>query len=487
MSSIDPPPVAADLDPQDWDAARAQAHRMLDDALDYMQQIRERPVWTQMPDAVREGFLGALPRGPSDLADVHQTFMDTVLPYAVGNTHPGFMGWVHGGGNVAGMLGDMMASALNANLGGRDHAPVEVERQVTRWMAELFGFPKTAGGLFVTGTSMANLIGVLAARTEALGRASRAKGVAMSDKALVAYASAAAHGCVAKALDIAGIGSDQLRLIPPAPDGGLDVGYLAQAISCDRAKGLRPFLIVGTAGSVDTGAIDPLAALAQVARREGLWLHVDGAFGALARLSPELSPLLDGIQWADSIAFDFHKWGQAPYDAGFILTRDADKHRAAFATATAYLKREASGLAGGEPWLCDFGPDLSRGFRALKVWYAFKTYGADAIGQTILQSCRLATYLAERIDAEPELERLAPAPLNIVCFRYRACDEANAAIVAALQAGGLAAPSSTMIDGQLAIRAAIVNHRTRAEDIDILLTETLRLGRLVTGRRRASA
>jgi aromatic-L-amino-acid decarboxylase len=486
MSSIDPP-VAADLDPEDWAAARAQAHRMLDDALDYVQQVRERPVWRPMPDAVRGSFSGALPRAPSDLAEVHQSFMDTVLPYAVGNTHPGFMGWVHGGGNVAGMLGDMMASALNANLGGRDHAPVEVERQVTRWMADLFGFPKTAGGLFVTGTSMANLIGVLAARTEALGRGSRAKGLAGGDKALVAYASAAAHGCVAKALDIAGVGSDQLRLIAPGADGGLDVGALGQAIARDRAKGLRPFLIVGTAGSVDTGAIDPLAALAQVARREGLWLHVDGAFGALARLSPELSPLLDGIQWADSIAFDFHKWAQAPYDAGFILTRDADKHRAAFATAAAYLKREASGLAGGEPWLCDFGPDLSRGFRALKVWYAFKTYGADAIGRTIAQSCRLAAYLAQRIDAEPELERLAPAPLNIVCFRYRTCDEGNAAIVSALQEGGLAAPSTTMIDGQLAIRAAIVNHRTRAEDIDILLTETLRLGRQFTGRAKASA
>ena len=182
----------------------------------------------------------------------------------------------------------------------------------------------------------------------------------------------------------------------------------------------------------------------------------------------------------NSIAFDFHKWGQAPYDAGFILVRDAAKHQAAFATTAGYLRREAKGLAAGAPWPCDFGPDLSRGFRALKVWFAFKTYGADAIGASILNTCRLGAYLAACVDAEPQLERLAPAPLNIVCFRYRAqtdSDRLNRAIVEQLQISGVAAPSTTMINGALAIRAAIVNHRTRARDVDLLVAEVLRLGR----------
>jgi glutamate/tyrosine decarboxylase-like PLP-dependent enzyme len=200
-------------------------------------------------------------------------------------------------------------------------------------------------------------------------------------------------------------------------------------------------------------------------------------------LSPELAPLVDGIEQADSLAFDFHKWGQAPYDAGFVLVRDGQKHQAAFASTAAYLQREAQGLAAGAPWPCDFGPDLSRGFRALKVWLAFKTYGADAIGATILNTCRLGAYLAARVDAEPELERLAPAPLNIVCFRYRASgdqDALNNRIVVALQESGVAVPSTTKLDGRLAIRAAIVNHRTKARDIDLLVAEVLRLGRALS-------
>jgi len=476
---------SADLDPEDWASARVQAHRMLDDMLDHMQGVREGPVWRPMSDAARAAFAGPMPWAGEGLEAAHADFMDQVLPYAVGNTHPRFMGWVHGGGNLAGMLAEMLAAGLNANLGGRDHAPIEVERQVSRWMAELFGFPQGASGLFVTGTSMANLIAVLAARAAALGPDARIEGVGEAGTGLTAYASAAAHGCIAKALDIAGLGSAALRLIPAAPDGGLDCAALAEAVAADRAAGLDPFLIVGTAGSVDTGAVDDLAALADIAARERVWLHVDGAFGALAMLAPELKPLLSGIERADSIAFDFHKWGQAPYDAGFILMRDAERHRAAFAVAAPYLERRPRGLAAGEPWPCDFGPDLSRGFRALKVWFAFKTYGAAAIGEAIARTCRLARDLGARVDAEPALERMAPVPLNIVCFRFRgqnpsATDKLNAEIVVRLQESGLAAPSTTILEGRLAIRAAIVNHRTRSDDVHFLVDEVLRLGRDLT-------
>jgi glutamate/tyrosine decarboxylase-like PLP-dependent enzyme len=471
--------LAPDLDPDDWAAARAQAHRMLDDMLDHMQGLGDGPVWRAPPPEVRGAIREPLPRGPEPLDRVHRTFRDLVLPYGVGNGHPRFFGWVHGGGNLVGALADMLAAGLNANLGGRDHMPIEIERQVTRWMAELYGFPPEASGLFVTGASMANLIAVLIARSQTLGVASRQTGLT-SGEGLTAYVSRMGHSCLPKAMDIAGLGSQALRLVATDAEGRMDMSALAEAIARDRAAGRRPFLLVGTAGGVETGAIDDLAALADVARAQGLWLHVDGAFGALAKLSPELAPLLDGIERADSIAFDFHKWGQAPYDAGFVLVRDGAKHQAAFASQAGYLQRQTEGLAAGAPWPCDFGPDLSRGFRALKVWFAFKTYGADAMGATILNTCKLAAYLAARVDAEPELERLAPAPLNIVCFRYRAdadIDGLNSRIVTALQLSGAAAPSAAVIDGRQAIRAAIVNHRTKAQDIDRLVAEVLRLGR----------
>jgi hypothetical protein len=202
------------LDPDDWAAFRAQAHRMLDDMLDYVRDIRARPVWQPMPDAVRARFHASVPEAPSSLAAVHGDFLRDILPYAAGNVHPGFMGWVHGGGTPVGMLAEMLAAGLNANLGGRDHAPIEVERQIIAWMRRIFGFPESASGLFVTGTSLANLIGVLIARDAELGFEVRCAGVAASSKRLAAYASVAAHSCIAKALDMAGIGSDALRAIP---------------------------------------------------------------------------------------------------------------------------------------------------------------------------------------------------------------------------------------------------------------------------------
>lgn len=466
------------LDPSDWHELRVQGHRMLDAMLDYLEHIRERPVWQPIPQEIRALFHEALPSQPSDLAAVHDVFMHDILPYAAGNAHPGFMGWVHGGGTPVGMLAEMLAAGLNANLGGRDQIPIEVERQVLQWMRELFGFPEAASGLFVTGSSMANLIAVLVARTAALGTSVRQQGVAGGDKRLVAYTSAGAHGCIAQAMDIAGLGINALRIIPMNDEFQMDVIALARAITVDRDAGLSPFIIVGTAGTVDVGAIDSLDTLADVAHREGLWFHVDGAYGALAMLSPELAPRLAGLTRADSIAFDFHKWGQVPYDAGFILVRDGVLHHDTFASPSAYLRRESRGMAAGSPWPCDFGPDLSRGFRALKTWFTIKVYGAEKLGEMIAHTCALAQYLKLRIEQTPMLELLAPVALNIVCFRYLCADadQVNARIVVALQESGIVAPSTTSINGQFAIRAAIVNHRTCARDIDALLNATLALG-----------
>ncbi|HXA38217.1 MAG TPA: pyridoxal-dependent decarboxylase [Phenylobacterium sp.] len=473
---------APSLDPQDWDDLRAQGHRMLDDMFDNMATLRERPLWQAPTPAQRGRYRAELPRAPGALADAHAQFMADVAPNGSGNRHPGFMGWVQGGGTAVGMLAEMLAGGLDANLGGRDHMPIEVERQVVAWMAELFGFPADASGLFLTGTSTANLCAVLVARDRALGADVRHTGV--RDVKVVAYASKGVHSCIVRAMDMTGLGWDRLRLIETDAQHRISLPALEAAIAADRAAGLQPFLIVGTAGSVDVGAIDDLDGLADIARREGAAFHVDGALGALGIISPQVAPRLKGIERADSLALDFHKLGQVPYDAGFLLVRDAAAHKRTFTySEAAYLRHAERGLAGGEFWPCDYGPDLSRGFRALKVWFSLKTYGLDALGAVIGRTCDLAQALADRVAAAPELELLAPVALNIVCFAYRGGD--NAAIVADLHEAGRVAPSTTTLAGRTAIRAAIVNHRTELQDIEALVEGVLALGRAQAAAREA--
>ena len=465
---------ADSLDPENWDELRAQGHRMLDDMFDNLETLRERPLWQAPTPEQRARYRAALPRRPGRLEDAHAQFMADVAPYGSGNRHPGFMGWAQGGGTAVGMLAEMLAAGLDANLGGRDHMPIEVERQVALWMAELFGFGPEASGIFLTGTSLANLCAVLVARDRALGADVRHTGV--RDVRVVAYASKGVHSCIVRAMDMTGLGWDRLRLVETDADHAISLPALEAAIAADRAQGLKPFLIVGTAGTVDVGAIDDLAGLADIAEREGAAFHVDGALGALGVLSPAIAPRLKGIERADSLALDFHKLAQAPYDAGFLLVRDAAAHKRTFTySEAAYLRHAERGLAGGEWWPCDFGPDLSRGFRALKVWFTLKTYGLDALGEVIGRACDLAADLARRIEASEELELLAPVGLNIVCFGYVGAD--NAAIAADLQEAGRVAPSTTTLGGKTAIRAAIVNHRTGPEDIAALVDGVLALGR----------
>ena len=476
------------LDPVDWTGFRQQAHRMLDDMLGYTENIRDYPVWQAIPNEVRAHFREALPSMPTSLAKVHEEFMTTILPFAARNAHPGFLGWVQGGGTPVGMMAEMLSAGLNANVGGRDQIPLDVENQVIGWMRALFGFPPEATGLFVTGTSMANFIAVVVARDARLGCDVRRQGISQNAQKLTAYASVAVHGCIGRALDFAGLGSDALRLVPVDSRQRIDLKALKEAIAADRDAGFNPFLVIGTAGTVDTGAIDDLAGIAEICAEEKLWFHVDGAYGALAMLAPELAPRLKGIELADSLAFDFHKWAQVPYDAGFILVRDGTRHKQAFTSSSAYLTREEHGMSAGSPWPCDFGPDLSRGFRALKTWVTLKVYGINAIGAVISHTCELARYLESRIVASAELELMASVELNIVCFRYRFAapgdsttaehsDQLNRKIVIQLQESGAVAPSTTLIAGQLAIRAAIVNHRTTRAELDTLVEATLAAGR----------
>jgi glutamate/tyrosine decarboxylase-like PLP-dependent enzyme len=458
------------LDPSDWTSLRALGHQMMDDMIDHLAGLRDQPVWQPMPAAVRAGFQAPMPQEPAPLAAVYEAFKRDIQPYVTGNTHPRFFGWVHGGGNAVSMLAALLTDAMNANCGGRDHAGLVVERQVIAWSAGMLDMPASTSGVLLTGSSMANFVAVLCARYRALGPEVRVLGLRGME--LKAYAAAGAHRCVAGAMDMAGLGKDALRLIPVDADGKMDLRLLAAAIEADKAQAKIPFLIIGTAGSVDTGAVDDLAGLRAVADAHGLWFHVDAAFGALAALSPKFKPLLAGIEAADSVAFDFHKWAQVTYDAGCILVRDGDLQLAAFAQATNYLAASRRGLAGGAPWACDLGPDLSRGFRALKIWMTLSAYGAAALGGVVETTCELAQYLGQRVQEDERLELLAPVTLNIVCFGVRGSVDVEE-LVADMQEGGEFAPSTTKVNGRPAIRVAIVNHRTEQADIDALLADVL--------------
>lgn len=474
-----PAPLPDHLDPADWTGTRALAHRALDDMFDWLEGARARPVWEQMPPESRAALRLPLPREGAPLDTLYADFQRLILPHGAGNEHPRFMGWVNGGNTAAGILAELLVAIFNPNCGGRDHAAIEVERQVIAWAAEAVGFPPSAGGLLITGSSMANMVAVLVARRAALGAEVRAAGLRAAP--LTAYCSVAAHGCLPRAMDMAGLGTDALRLIPTGPDHRMDMAALEAAIAADRAAGHHPFLVVGTAGTVDVGAFDDLAAAGEIARRHGAWFHVDGAFGATCAFSDARRGLLAGLENADSLAFDFHKWVQAPYDAGCVLVRDRALQLETFAQNLAYLEKSPRGIAGNPPWPRDMGPDLSREFRALKVWMTLRAYGAAGIGRVVDRCCAVAAHLAARVATEPTLELLAPVPLNIVCFRVATgaadLNAFNNDLVADLHESGIAAPSTTTLDGTLAIRAGIFNHRSTPADADALVDGLLMLAR----------
>ena len=471
------------LDPADWSTFRAQAHRMLDAAVDRMASYREGPVWNPFPAALQETYSVPLPTAGLG-AEATQAHLTALLPYGVGNTHPRFFGWVHGSGTPGNLMADITAAAINANLGGRDHGAMYVEKQVVNWCRELFQFPATSSGLIVSGTSIATVIALKAARDRCFDFSSRKTGLQnTSIGQLVGYTSAQTHSCVARAFDILGLGSDALRKIGVNERFEIDTTALKEAIAQDRAAGLMPFVIVGTAGAVNVGAIDDLETLADIAQTEKLWLHIDGAFGALGVLSERLRPRLSGLQRADSLAFDFHKWLHVNYDAGFILMRSEESHRRAFSERPEYLKGAERGLAAGNPWPVEYGPELSRGFRALKVWTQLAEHGTAKLGALITQNCEQAAYLGDLVDAHPQMERVAPVAMNICCFRYqaenqdiKATDALNDEIVVQLQIQGIAAPSTTMVNGRTAIRVNITNHRTTRADLDFLVQQVHRTG-----------
>ena len=475
------------LDPDDWNEMFALSHRIVDDAVEFLRHVRDRPVWRDMPVDVRSFFTAALPRVPEPLADVYREVSENLMPYPMGNIHPRFWSWYMGSSNYTGAIGDFLAAIQGSNLGGGNHAAALMDQQVIGWCKEMVGFPASSSGTLVSGGSMANIIGLTVARNVKADVDVRERGVRAIAKPLRFYGSDQIHSCHRKAIETLGLGNQALRRIPSDSGLRIDLSALRAAIAEDRAAGFQPACLIGTAGTVNTGAIDDLRGLARLAREEDLWLHVDGCIGALIAIAPENAFRVEGIEEADSLSLDPHKWLHVPFEAGCVLIRDAAAHRSAFAVTPEYLEPTARGLASGD-WLNDYGLQTSRGFKALKIWMSLKEHGVEKFGRLIDQNIAQAHYLSDIIEAAPLLELVAAANINIVCYRYRpagmdhaALKAVNTEIMLRLQEEGVAAVSDTTIHGEHCLRAAINNHRTKRDDLELLVRETIRIGNDIVG------
>jgi glutamate/tyrosine decarboxylase-like PLP-dependent enzyme len=474
------------LDPENWEELRQLGHQMLDDMLDWLQTLRERPVWQPVADEVKARFRQSLPLESQNPREVYKDFLTDVLPFPTGNQHPRFWGWVHGTSTPFGMLAEMLAAGMNSHVGFGEHSAVYVEKQVIDWCKEMLGFPPEASGILASGCTMANVTGLTVARNAKAGFNVQQQGLQNSNSNLILYGSSETHSSVQKAIELLGLGNESLRRIPVDSDFRIDLAALKKAIAEDRARGLKPFCVVGNAGTASTGAIDDLNSLADVCEAEDLWFHVDGAFGALAALSPQYRPILKGMERADSLAFSLHKWTSMPYEVGCALIRHPDKHHQSFSATGAYLLPLSRGVASGI-WFMEYGVQSSRGFRALKVWMSIKENGINKYRRLIEQNISQAAYLASLIEASPDLELLAPVTLNIVCFRFvkrnlaeDQLNELNRELLVRLQESGVAIPTYTTINGKFAIRCSMTNHRSRREDFELLIDNVVRIGKEIT-------
>lgn len=470
------------LDPHDWEEVSEIGQRMLSEMMQYLKNISSKPVWTKVPEEIKEQFEQPLPVEPQPLTEVYEEFKETILPFSLGNTHPRFWSWVIGTGTVEGMLAEMLAAGMNSNVGIGDQSPMYVDKQVVNWCKEMMGFPAESSGALVNGASTANLNALITARN-AMSDYIRIRGIQIYSGKLVMYASAETHSSIQKAAEIIGIGSEAVRKVNVNEQYEMDIQHLEELIRKDKIIGNIPFCVVANVGTVNTGAIDPLQEIFMVCMKYNLWFHIDGAFGALAKLLPEYSNKLMGIELADSIAFDLHKWMYMPYDVGVVLVKNENKHRQAFAQHPDYVLYHDRGIAAGPEPPFDFGFDMSRGFKALKVWMSLKEHGIKKYRRLIRQNIRQAKYLEQLISEQTSLELMAPVNLNIVCFRYNPgmmmkgeLSELNKEILMRLHEAGIVAPSYTKLNQEYCLRVAIVNHRSKMKDFDLLVKEVLRIG-----------
>lgn len=482
--------------PLEIDAAtfRALGHRLVDDLAALLDSIPQRPVTRgQSPAAIRKalGLGGSLPENGCDPAPLLETATRLVFEHSLFNAHPKFFGYITSSPAPIGILADFVAAALNANVGSFILAPAatEIESETVRWIAELIGYPADCGGLLVSGGNMANIVCFLAARAAKAGWNIREHGVAGGNgRTLRIYCSAETHTWISKAADISGLGTEAIRFLPVDDDLRMDVGRLRRAIESDVADGDIPFLVVGTAGSVSTGTVDPLPEIAAICREHQLWFHVDGAYGGFAAAIPDAPPDLRGLAAADSVAVDPHKWLYAPVEAGCSLVRRPETLRNAFTYHPPYYHFEDQATN-----YVDYGPQNSRGFRALKVWLALRHVGAAGYRAMIADDMRLSRTMAEAVERHLDLERLTQA-LSITTFRYvpsdlrsslgkpdteRHLDAVNRELLDRVQRDGEAFVSNAVIRGRYALRACIVNFHTSKSDVEALPEIVARIGRTV--------
>jgi glutamate/tyrosine decarboxylase-like PLP-dependent enzyme len=471
------------LDPDNWEEMRGLAHGMIDDAIARLQGLRDGPVWQPMSPAKKREFEGPPPMKATPLETVYADVTETLYPHAMGNIHPRFWGWYMGAGCLTGALADFLAAIDGSNLGGGNTGATQVDQQVTDWLRQMMGFPKGASGTLVNGGSMANIVGLTAARNAMADVDLHQHSVADIAASLRFYASDQVHSCHMKAMNLLGLGSKALVRVATDDSFRMDINALRVAIQADRSAGLRPACVIATAGTTNTGSIDPLNAIADLCRDEGLWLHIDGCIGAMFAIAPSSRHLVSGIELADSLALDLHKGLQAPFDVGCALVRDRKIHRATFAEDAEYLQVTTRGLAAAE-FLHDYSPETSRGFRALKVWMMLRHHGIETFGRLLDQTVAQAHHLTSLIAREPQLVLMAPTAATVVCFRHapEGMDEArlrahNTEIMLRLQEVGIAVVSDTTLRNRHCLRVAICNHRTRTEDLDLLVEDVLRVGR----------
>jgi glutamate/tyrosine decarboxylase-like PLP-dependent enzyme len=458
----------------------------------YYESLRDRPILPRTSSAELRALLAEpLPQEGRDFARLFDVFRDVIVPNSRQNAHPRFFGYVSAPGTAIAAVADLLASALNSNLVAWRSAPagIELERVTIDWIREALGYAPGAGGLFVSGGSMASFTALAVARERHCGPAVSAEGLQAFPRPLRLYASKEVHHSIDKAAALLGIGRANVRRVAVDERFRMDVRDLERKIAEDRAAGAEPFCVVATAGTVVTGAVDPLAEIVEVARRHGLWCHVDGAYGGFARLAPSARPLFAGLEDADSVALDPHKWLYLPVDCGCLLYRDPAAARSAFTLGADYtrvLEREPDEAFA----FWDYGPELSRRFRALKVWMLLAHAGARVLTEAIEANLDCARYLAGLIEASPEFELLAPVELSIVCFRYlptearttrkrseaeeRELDCFNEKLMVALQRGGSSYLSNASLHGRFALRGCVLNYLTTRQDMERLLDDVRR-------------
>lgn len=482
-----PQPLGLDFGPEmrlrwEWPAEeiRRVGHRVVDLIVRHLTTLPQRPVFAPYPSDLAQRLLdGPLPSTGTDASTILDEFNVQIEPYPFGNGHPRFYGWVNSPPVVIGVFAEALAAAMNPSCAGGNHAAIYVERQVLNWFKTLLGFPAESMGLLVSGASMATLTALAVARHVKAGADVRAAGIQHLPSRLIVYMGEEGHGCIRKAVEILGIGSDHLRAVPSDGQYRMRVPDLRAAIERDLAAGHRPIAVVASAGTVNTGAIDPLAEIASLCRQYDVWLHVDAAYGAPAILTERYRAGLEPLALADSVAVDPHKWLYVPVEAGLVLVRDGAVMRDAFSFVPPYLRTDGN-LAGvgGPPWFSEFGFQQTRGFRALKVWMALKYHGRSGYAEAVAHDIALAGYLGAQIEAASDLELAAAPSLSIVCFRYvphtlrgdpTRLDALNRALLEEIQLGGQAFLSSTTLQGRFVLRACIINPRASRQDIDALI------------------